>query len=321
MVSVPSRVPAHLPPPRHGLRVRMSYEEFLVWSPDNMVVEWKDGEAIVFMPATSLHQQVIARLFLLLGFFVRARDLGVVRTSPLVAKLWPGGPAREPDILFISHERLGELGELVYTGGPDLLVEVISQDSVHRDREEKREEYARAGVREYWMIESREGPRLRRSVTVYRLDENGQYGQGEVVRAGIVHSTVLPGFWMPVEWLWQVEEPDPQTIVATILRHPQGPDGPEAPEALYAQPWVAPILQEGRAEGLEIGIAQGRELGRAEGLRTAIRTLVTSRFGRVPRNLEHILQATTREEDLTALLHHVLSAPEIDDLTGSRDGS
>ena len=55
MVSVPSRVPAHLPPPRPGLRVRMTYDEFLVWSPETMVAEWKDGEAIVFMSATPLH--------------------------------------------------------------------------------------------------------------------------------------------------------------------------------------------------------------------------------------------------------------------------
>lgn len=36
-----------------------------------------------------------------------------------------------------------------------MIVEVISTDSVARDRETKRKEYAAAGVREYWLIESR----------------------------------------------------------------------------------------------------------------------------------------------------------------------
>ena len=249
MVSVPSRVPAHLPPPQHGMRVRMSYEEFLVWAPDNMWVEWKDGEAIVFMPASILHQRIIRRLLLLLGLFVRARGLGEVLTGPFVAKLWPEGPAREPDVLYISQERLGSLGDMVFAGGPDLMVEVISPDSAHRDREEKRKEYARAGVREYWVIEAREGARLRRSVTVYRLDEAGQYGPPQTLRAGILYSMVLPGFWLPVEWLWQAEEQDAQTLLTTILRHPEGPDSPDVPEALDGLPWVTPILQRGHRQG------------------------------------------------------------------------
>jgi Uma2 family endonuclease len=322
MVAIPSRAPAHLPPPRPGLHVRMSYEEYLVWAPEHLWAEWKDGEALVFMPASTLHQQIISRLLVLLDFFVRARNLGEVLSGPLVAKLWPGGPAREPDVLFISHERKATLGDMVYIGGPDLMVEAISPDSAHRDRIEKREEYARAGVREYWIIEPREGKRRRRSLTVYRLDPAGQYGPGEVVHSGVVHSTVLPGFWMPVDWLWQAVTIDPQTLLATILRHPEGPDGPEVRETLHAQPWAKPLLQEGRAEGIEvgraegmeIGIARGLEVGRVEGLRTSIRLVLSARFGSVPPRLEHAIQGLTREEDLATLLQQALTASTIDEL-------
>jgi Uma2 family endonuclease len=303
MVSVPSRVPAHLPPPRPGIHLRMSYEEFLVWSPDNMWAEWKDGEAIVFMSMTPLHQQIIARLFVLLSLFVRARDLGIVRPGPILAKLWPEGPAREPDVTFISHARMAALGDIVYSGGPDLMVEVISPDSVHRDRVEKREEYARAGVREYWVIEARAGVRRRRAVLVYRLDGAGQYGPPESIREGVLRSTVLPGFWMQVEWLWQEEEPDAQALLAAILRYPEGPESPEAPESVYIQPWVTPMLQE------------GFEQGRAEGLRTSIRLLAASRFGSVSSSLEQILQGMSREDDLTALLQRVLTAAGPDELS------
>jgi hypothetical protein len=236
----------------------MTYEEYLLWAPEHLWAEWKDGEAVVF------------------------------------------------------------------TGGPDLMVEVISADSTHRDRVEKREECAQAGVREYWVIEAREGKRRRRSVMVYRLDDAGQYGPGEIVHTGVVHSTVLPGFWLPVEWLWQAAAVDLQTLLATILRHPAGPDGPEVREPLHTQPWAMPILQEGRAEGIEvgraegmeIGIARGLEVGRVEGLRTSIRLVLTARFGGMPPSLERAIQGITRDEDLTALLRQATLAPTIDVLSG-----
>jgi Uma2 family endonuclease len=285
----------------------MSYEEYLVWAPPHWRVEWAEGEAIVFMPATDVHQRVVGLLYLLLSLFVTRGSLGVVRTGPLEVKLWPeGGPAREPDVFVIRAVHLEQLGEDRFLGGPDLVVEVISDDSVGRDRETKHGEYARAGVAEYWVVDPHPLARRQPWVMVHRMTPGGRYAPAEPVHEGIVRSDVLPGFWVRAEWLWQEQEPDTLVLLEEMLRYPEGPQGPERPEGLAALPGAGTLLQQGRAEG--------ETRGRAEGLRVAIRRLVGARFGPVPPALETHLAATTDESALAALLDKAIAAPSLDDL-------
>lgn len=59
----------------------------------------------------------------------------------------------QPDILFASNERRGIIGEKQVTGAPDLVVEILSPSTAHRDRGIKLDLYARCGVREYWIAD------------------------------------------------------------------------------------------------------------------------------------------------------------------------
>ncbi|MCI0697530.1 Uma2 family endonuclease [candidate division KSB1 bacterium] len=70
-------------------------------------------------------------------------------------------------------------------------------ESAIRDWHEKFIEYEAAGVREYWIID-RENQRL----AVYYLDEDRRY-QPIAPRDGKLHSHVLPGFWVKIDWFWQ----------------------------------------------------------------------------------------------------------------------
>src|SRR5207248_1105227 len=142
------------------------------------------------------------------------------------------------------------------------------------DREKKRGEYARAGVREYWLIDPRPGKRGQPTLTLYRLGEDGTYGAAPPLRAGMVRSTVVPGFWLRVEWLWQDPVPAALTLLAEVLRYPVGPEAPDALAALAALPYAVSLLEQQRAEG--------EAQGRVEGLRAAVRRLVEARFGGVP---------------------------------------
>jgi Uma2 family endonuclease len=195
----------------------MSYEEYLAWAPENMLAEWKDGEVTVAMPPKDEHQRVLNLLNMLMGLFAGMRRLGAMRVAPLEVHLGPQGPSREPDLFFVAQEHLSRLGVERFEGAPDLVVEVISGDSVTRDRRDKWGEYQAAGVREYWIVDPRPG---RRQIDVYRLDEAGRYALVAPDAGGTVHSTVLPGFWLRAEWLWSEPEPLPLALLATILGHP-----------------------------------------------------------------------------------------------------
>ena len=90
-------------------------------------------------------------------------------------------------------------------GPADLIIEIISDDSVYRDRYKKFQEYRDAGVREYWVIDPR--PNKQRS-DFFRLDEAGEYELYATEDDERVTSHVLAGFWLQSAWLWQADEGD-----------------------------------------------------------------------------------------------------------------
>ncbi|NUM43107.1 MAG: Uma2 family endonuclease [Anaerolineales bacterium] len=199
-------------------RIKMSYEEYLQFTTDAQIVEWVEGEAIVYMPPIHLHQRIANFLNLLISFFVERLDLGVVIIPPFEVKLWPGGPSREPDLIFISASNKTSLTRERFKGAPDLAIEIVSQGSATEDRVRKFTEYEKAGVREYWLIDPR--PR-KQQADFYVLGEDGFFHSQPIEDDGVYRSTVIPDFWFNVDWLFGEELPPAQSALAEImLTHP-----------------------------------------------------------------------------------------------------
>ncbi len=192
---------------------RMSYDDWLAWDYEGGLTEWVNGEVQIYMSATSEHQKIVEFLDRLLGVFVQLFRLGVVKLAPYPMRAIAGGNAREPDLVFVASEHLERLTSTVLNGPADLAVEVISDDSVARDRDKKFFEYQNGGVREYWLIDSRPN---RQRADFYLLDAQGIYQPVPVSADGIYRSTVLPNFWLKVDWLWQ-EDPNPLASLAEIV--------------------------------------------------------------------------------------------------------
>jgi Uma2 family endonuclease len=214
-MAVPS--PEHQPstaPTTQSQRLRMSYEEFLAWADEDVHAEWVDGEVIVQMPPKRPHQRVVAFLLQVIGLFTQLFQLGEVLPAPFEMRATPDGPAREPDLIFVAREHLDRLSQERLSGPADLVVEVISDDSVARDRADKFYEYQEAGVREYWILDSRPG---RERTDFYVLDDKGRYRPVPPESDGRYHATVLPGFWLSVDWVTSVEPPAVLTALAQII--------------------------------------------------------------------------------------------------------
>ncbi|CAA9228289.1 MAG: N-acetylmuramoyl-L-alanine amidase [uncultured Chloroflexia bacterium] len=197
----------------------MSYDEYLEWAGSDVRAEWKDGEVIVFMPVKKYHQRVVQFLHVVLEHFVTALRLGAVGVAPIEVRLSPQGPSREPDLFFVGNDSLPRWTDTRLEGGPDLAVEVISDDSVGRDRGDKFYEYQEAGVSEYWIIDPRPG---KERADFYALDADGRYQPVLADADGVFHSRVLAGFALPLAWLWQDPPPSAlQAIVAISRGHPE----------------------------------------------------------------------------------------------------
>lgn len=151
----------------------------------NRYVELSEGRLIMPPHPTYRHQEALKRLFLQLHAFVEEHDLGVVEVAPLPVRLWPG-KIREPDILFIAKEHTDRIGEQA-CGVPDLVVEVLSPATRETDRGEKYSEYAKAGVREYWLADPE-----KRSIEVYTL--HGHVYEPLAESGGRLASKLLDGF-------------------------------------------------------------------------------------------------------------------------------
>jgi len=193
--------------------LRMTFEEYLAWDYEGGLTEWVNGEVIIFMSATELHQRVVEFLMFLLRSFVELRGLGRVIGAPYVMRAIPGESGREPDAMFIATEHLSRLGDKYLDGPADLVLETISEDSVSCDRRDKFREYEEAGVREYWVIDAR--PRRKRA-DFYVRDASGHFRLTPVSDDSRYESTVLPGFWLLRSWLWE-EAPQGFGALAEII--------------------------------------------------------------------------------------------------------
>ncbi|NJN65422.1 MAG: Uma2 family endonuclease [Chloroflexaceae bacterium] len=204
--------PAVVPRPAER-RLRMSYEQFLAWSDEDTHAEWVNGEVIVFMPPVTHHQEIVGFLHWLVSAFASLFDLGRVFTAPFEMRHLPGYASREPDLLFVSREHLHRLTPERLDGPADLVVEVVSPSSAKRDRQEKRDEYERAAVREYWAIDPRPGYQ---QALCYTLGPDECYAAILPDAEGRYHSVVLPGFWFREAWLFATPHPDPLMTLAEI---------------------------------------------------------------------------------------------------------
>ncbi len=199
--------------------LRMSYQEYLAWADEDVHSEWvaslseQVGEVIIQMPPKNLHQVLVGFLHHIIGLFATIFDLGVVRTAPFEVLLGSDGPSREPDLLFIAKAHLDRLTPERVVGPPDLVVEIVSDDSAHRDRVDKLDEYEAAGVAEYWVIDNR--PQRQRA-WFYVRDEAGRFRPIPVGDDSLYHSTVLPGLTLRLDWLWQ-EQPDLLAALAQVI--------------------------------------------------------------------------------------------------------
>ncbi len=155
-----------------------------------------DGRLIPMAPAPNLyHQRIAGRLHLLLSAFVQTGELGEVLFAPVDVVMSEENTA-QPDLLFIAKENAGIAQNLV-SGAPDLVVEILSPSSIRRDRYEKQEQYARFGVKEYWIVDP-----ANRSLEILTLQDKRFAVHSSAVETGEAASHVLAGLIVDVAQLF-----------------------------------------------------------------------------------------------------------------------
>jgi Uma2 family endonuclease len=144
---------------------RWAYEDYLKLPNDGKRYEVIDGWLYVAPAPSPRHQQRLGNLVAKVIPFVRETHLGSVYFAPIDV-LMPGASPVQPDTLFLANDNPAEIDMDRYIRGvPDLVIEVASPSTVGYDRREKQDLYARAGVREYWVV-----PQSEVAIEVLSLD-------------------------------------------------------------------------------------------------------------------------------------------------------
>ena len=146
---------------------RWNYEEYYRLD-DDQRHEIIDGNLLMAPSPDMWHQDSSRKLFRLIDRFVTRNKLGEVFYAPFDVVLDSENTV-QPDLIFVSTANLGIIQRRAIFGTPDLLVELVSPSSVRRDRYDKKELYARFGVKEYWI-----GDPANKSLEILTL-EQGRY--------------------------------------------------------------------------------------------------------------------------------------------------
>jgi len=168
-----------------------TYDDYLKIDDGNRY-ELIEGELFLTPSPGTRHQFVAGNIFLFLSLYVQKASSGKVLIAPLDVVL--DEPIKkntfQPDVIFISNDRLSIIEEARINGAPDLVVEVLSPSTARRDRGKKSRRYFLSGVREYWLADPQE-----------QLLEIFVPGEKDWQRTGVyeeedeecIVSTVLPG--------------------------------------------------------------------------------------------------------------------------------
>jgi Uma2 family endonuclease len=172
--------------------------------------EWVEGMVIKLSPVTSKHDLLFRFWIRFLDTYLEESGAGVMRVEPFVMRPMPGMPGREPDIHIVLKERTHIVKDTITDGPADVVIEIVSKDSIFRDKEEKRAEYEQGGVREYWILDP-----LEKSTLFLHLGADGKYHE-IALREGVFYSRVLPHFRFDTRLLWREALPTVKQIVKLV---------------------------------------------------------------------------------------------------------
>lgn len=173
-------------------KIKKTYKDY-EQLPEGAPYQLIGGELILTPAPVPYHQIILGRIGFDLTKFIKERKSGEVIYAPIDVYL-SETETYQPDIIFISNERLNIIGNKKIEAAPDLVIEILSESTAYYDLRLKKRVYEKSGVKEYWIVDPME-----KTIEVYE-NINGEFklfnqGQGKE----IVKSKLLEGFSVELE--------------------------------------------------------------------------------------------------------------------------
>lgn len=176
---------------------RYTYKDYFLID-DEKRYEVMKGELVMVPAPFTIHQRAEENLGFFISKYVREKNLGKVFYAPTDVVL-AEDVVVQPDILFISKERLDIIKEAAVMGSPDLVVEIVSPSSASYDTIDKRNIYEQYGVKEYWLVFPQE-----KVIEVLTLENNLYREFCKAKKAGGVKSKIIDGMAVELKDVFEI---------------------------------------------------------------------------------------------------------------------
>lgn len=133
-------------------KTKLTYEDYRQFPEDGRRHEIIDGDHYVSAAPSVYHQWVLTRLLLQLYQRINESGAGYVLPAPVDTVLSQTDVV-QPDIVVTLDRDEALIRRECIDRAPDLVVEVLSPSTAHRDRGLKLDLYQKAGVSEYWIVD------------------------------------------------------------------------------------------------------------------------------------------------------------------------
>ena len=179
-------------------KVRYTYDDYCQLPDDGNRYEVIDGVLYMAPAPHPRHQRILFNLAaLFVPFAIGENALGEAFFAPIDV-IFASEDIFQPDLIFISRDRLHIITDRGLEAAPDLAVEVLSPSTRSRDLNLKRRRYAHFGVPEYWPIDPDS-----RTIRALMLEndhyvERGTHGIGDELI-----TPLIPGLVIPVEQVFE----------------------------------------------------------------------------------------------------------------------
>lgn len=161
------------------------------------MVELIKGKVFDMSPApSSSHQKFSIQMIRLISNFLEGKNCEVFH-APFDVRITSIKSEADiisvvqPDICVICNLR--KIDERGCNGAPDLIIEIVSPNSIKRDVQDKLDIYQEGGVKEYWIAYP-----LEKMIEVFLLEGDRYQLVKKYVEADVVPVNSLPGLEIPL---------------------------------------------------------------------------------------------------------------------------
>jgi len=175
---------------------RFTYADYKEWELDEGErYELIYGEAFAMSGPNTRHQAISVELSSQFHTYLRGKPCQVFY-APYDVRLFyeedeSDDTVVQPDIMVICDKT--KIASEGCRGAPDLVIEILSPSNTALEMERKRALYRRAGVREYWVVDTRDN-----RITVYCF-KNGAVLTNTYEAADTLPVDIFPGFGIALE--------------------------------------------------------------------------------------------------------------------------